>query len=158
MESLIKSVIEHLNEKIDEILKGQQEKFQEYDQKISSLSDKNKSSKRKVDHQEQYQIKNNIRNFGVEESDGEILEDVVHNLLNKTLKVKINVGPLSRSKNHQPVGRLAEQRTPSYTCSFLLLQGQTKSNGQQEISKIQWHRDTRGTNQSKTRHFDGSCK
>ncbi|KAG5873206.1 hypothetical protein JTB14_009925 [Gonioctena quinquepunctata] len=38
MEALVKSVEEHLNEEIDEILKRQQEKFQEYDQKISFLS------------------------------------------------------------------------------------------------------------------------
>ncbi|KAG5862017.1 hypothetical protein JTB14_013192 [Gonioctena quinquepunctata] len=99
MKALVKSVAEHLNEKIDEILKRQQKKCQEYDQKISSLSDENKSLRQKPDKQEQYQIKNNIRIYEVEESDGEIVEDVEHNLLNKTLKVKMNVGQCTEFTN-----------------------------------------------------------
>ncbi|KAG5866694.1 hypothetical protein JTB14_016773 [Gonioctena quinquepunctata] len=86
METLVKNVAEHLNEEIDEISKRQQEKFREYDQNISSLPDENKSLRQKVDKQEQYQIKNNIRIYGDEEIDGEN----VHNSLNKKLKVTMN--------------------------------------------------------------------
>ncbi|CAG9812626.1 unnamed protein product [Phaedon cochleariae] len=91
MESLVKSVSEHLNEKIDEVLTKQQEKLKEVEEKVTALSKENSVLKLKLEKQEQYHVKNCIRIYGVEESEDEVTDDIVHNLMNKTLKIKINV-------------------------------------------------------------------
>ncbi|KAG5891144.1 hypothetical protein JTB14_005479 [Gonioctena quinquepunctata] len=91
MESLIKNVTDHLNSKLDEIMSKQQVKLEECESKIVSLQRENENLQYQVDRHEQFHRRNCVRIFGLQEGEDENTEDMIHNLLNKTMKLKINV-------------------------------------------------------------------
>ncbi|CAG9820726.1 unnamed protein product [Phaedon cochleariae] len=91
MESLIRNVTDHLNGKLDEIMSKQQQKIEECETKIKSLQSENENLQTQLDKHDQFQRRNCLRIFGIQESEGENTEDLMHNLINKTMKLKINV-------------------------------------------------------------------
>ncbi|XP_044762376.1 uncharacterized protein LOC123319456 [Coccinella septempunctata] len=86
MESLVKYVSEHLNERLDEVIAKQQEKLEHYEKKITFLQQQNELLKNRMESLDQNRRKNCIRIFGIEECEGENAEELVQNLFNKTLK------------------------------------------------------------------------
>lgn len=89
--SLVKIVSEHLNSKMDEVLENQKKKFDEYEKRIQLLEETNAALQQRANHQEQELKRNNIRIFGIVEGPEENVEDILQNLLNKNLKLKLNV-------------------------------------------------------------------
>ncbi|KAG5861285.1 hypothetical protein JTB14_025502 [Gonioctena quinquepunctata] len=69
----------------------QQVKLEECESKIVSLQRENENLQYHVDRHEQFHRRNCVRIFGLQEGEHENTEDMIHNLLNKTMKLKINV-------------------------------------------------------------------
>lgn len=75
-----------------------------YEEKVAKLEDELTKAKsdiillqKKADEQEQYSRRSNIRIFGIEEDKEENTDDIIINLVNKQLKVDMNVNSIDRS-------------------------------------------------------------
>lgn len=94
--TLVKTVLEQVSKKVNEIFNSHEEKFEEYEKRIRVLEQDNKKLCDRLNNQEQDLKSNCIRIFGIEESPDENVEDLLQNLFSKNLKVKLNTTDIEK--------------------------------------------------------------
>ncbi|XP_039299520.1 uncharacterized protein LOC120355240 [Nilaparvata lugens] len=119
LDSLVDRVVIKLNDTLDELIKARiqseyeprlsamekridslEAEIQDINKKAASRSD---SYERKLDAQEQYQRRNNVRIFGLPETKGENITEIVTKLCGEKLKIAVDAAQIDRCHR---VGRL----------------------------------------------------
>lgn len=112
----IRIIVEHVTSAVQEVfnkkIKGLQDEINSLKVTNSELKESSNSCAKKADDLEQYTRRNNIRIFGLPESDSENIDDVVINLFNEKLNVNITpseidrchrLGKKTNNKSNRPV-------------------------------------------------------